>query len=147
MSEFERLLNDVFFKKTIGFDWLNMTVERSPSTFPPCNIVKTDDTSYVITFAVVGFGEDDIDIEVKDNMLTITGKIKDTESEKTVVYIHKGIATRQFKQSFTLDRFIEVKEASMSNGMLNIHLVRDIPEEKKPKKIEVKSDRKKLLLG
>jgi len=146
MSELEQFLNHAFFKKSVGFDWLNLA-EKPTSTYPPCNIIKTGDNSYVISYAIAGFGEDDIEIEVKDNILTVIGKVADNSNDKNIVYLHKGIATRQFKQSFTLDRFIEVQDATLSNGMLHINLVREVPEEAKPKRIEVKSDKPKLLLG
>tara|TARA_B100001750_G_scaffold244110_1_gene260738 strand:+ start:3018 stop:3314 length:297 start_codon:yes stop_codon:yes gene_type:complete len=87
--------------------------------------------------AVAGFAMDDIDITAHDNRLIIKGARKKEEDEKNSSYLYRGIATRNFEQEFQLADHIEVKKASMDNGMLHIHLVREIPEEKKPRKINI----------
>lgn len=140
MSELEKL----FFANSIGFDRLATLVGQKPHTYPPHNLVKVDENSYVLSFAVAGFGKDDIDVEVKDNILTIKGDVN--EKFKNMNFIHKGIATRQFKSSFELDKFLEVKDALMEDGLLHIKLVREVPEAAKPKKIDIKSDKSQLLL-
>lgn len=145
MNELERLISDMLYPKTIGFDWLN-TLQSIPkqSSYPPFNIIKNSENNYIISFAVSGFTENDINIEVNDNILTVIGNVKDKDAN--TVYLHKGIATRQFKQSFILDRFIEVKNASMMNGMLNITLERNVPEKFLPKKIEIQTFKGKQIL-
>jgi molecular chaperone IbpA len=104
-------------------------------TYPPYNLSKVDDNKYLIELAVAGFGKQNIELELAEGTLKISGKI---EGEPTENYIHKGIATRPFERKFALEDHIEVKDASMVNGLLRIWLERIIPEHKKPKKIEVK---------
>lgn len=139
MNDLDKLISDILYPKTIGYDWIN-SLQNIPkqSTFPPFNIIKNDENTYTISFAVAGFAENDINIEVKDNLLTVVGNVVVKTNTKEI-YLHKGIATRQFKQTFKLDRFIEVKDANMMNGMLNIILTRQIPEKEVPKKIEIKT--------
>lgn len=134
MSELEKL----FFANTIGFERLATLLSQKQHTYPPHNLVKLNEDMYVLSFAVAGFSEEDIDVETNENTLTIKGKVND--KLKDLNYIHKGIAARQFKVSFELDKFLEVKGAMLENGLLHIKLVREIPEEAKPKKIEVKSE-------
>lgn len=104
-------------------------------TYPPYNLSKVDDNKYLIELAVAGFGKQNIELELAEGTLKISGKI---EGDQTTNYIHKGIATRPFERKFALEDHIEVKDASMVNGLLKIWLERIIPEHKKPKKIEVK---------
>lgn len=104
-------------------------------TYPPYNLSKVDDNKYLIELAVAGFGKQNIELELAEGTLKISGKI---EGEETSNYIHKGIATRPFERKFALEDHIEVKDASMVNGLLRVWLERIIPEHKKPKKIEVK---------
>ena len=114
------------------FDRILGTVEE-PKPFPPYNIRKVTDTSYNIEIAVAGFEKDEIDITLEDHILTVTGtrKSKADESE----FIYKGIAERNFTRKFTLSDDVEVNFADIFNGILMIALKRNIPEEKKPKKI------------
>jgi len=104
-------------------------------TYPPYNLSKIDDNKYLIELAVAGFGKQNIELELAEGTLKISGKI---EGDQESNYIHKGIATRPFERKFALEDHIEVKDASMVNGLLRIWLERIIPEHKKPKKIEVK---------
>lgn len=104
-------------------------------TYPPYNLSKVDDNKYLIELAVAGFGKQNIELELAEGTLKISGKI---EGDQASNYIHKGIATRPFERKFALEDHIEVKDASMVNGLLKIWLERIIPEHKKPKKIEVK---------
>lgn len=104
-------------------------------TYPPYNLSKIDDNKYLIELAVAGFGKQNIELELAEGTLKISGKI---EGDQESSYIHKGIATRPFERKFALEDHIEVKDASMVNGLLKIWLERIIPEHKKPKKIEVK---------
>jgi len=132
------MLNDPFF---IGFDSLlnklNRPVQGS-TNYPPYNLMKTGDDTFLIELAVAGFSEEEIDIEVQDGTLTIKGEDTRYDSDK-VSYIHKGIATRNFERKFTLADTIQVDGASMHNGVLSVKLVNVIPEEKKPRKIPIGS--------
>jgi len=139
-----KLLFDPFsfpkqFNTTVGFEpiikRLSEIAETFPKvpTYPPYNIKKTGENTYLIEMAVAGFGKQDLELELQDGTLTIKGNIKADDSE----YIFKGIAERAFTRQFTLADTVEVKNADLINGMLKIWLERFIPEEKKPKKIEI----------
>lgn len=123
---------------TVGFDRLfnEMTTAAlatgTQNNYPPHNIVKVDDDHYVVELAVAGFKQDDLNIEFKDSVLTITGKKEDNRE-----YTHKGISSREFKRSFTLGEYVEAISASLADGILSVNLERIIPEEKRPKKIEI----------
>ena len=114
--------------------------ENSPNTnggYPPYNIVKdSDKEEYTISLAVAGFSKDDLEITIHDGELAIEGKISDKEDSAN--YLHKGIGTRQFKRTFKLADYMEVKDSSFKDGILNVSLVRNVPEEKQPKKIAIK---------
>ena len=122
-------LKDPFFN--MGLTTLNAT---KPS-YPPYNVVKVDDDHLVMEFAVAGFKKDEISVTTEKNVLTIKST-KDDADEKD--YLHKGIAARKFTRSFTLPEYFEVESASVDNGILYIDLIRNIPEEKKPKTIKIK---------
>ena len=119
------------------FDHLNNYVSNNVTStgFPPYNISKGGDYNYVIEMALAGFSKKDIEIEVADGTLTIRSTKENEESEDT---IHRGISYRKFNRKFTLADDIIVKDASLENGMLQINLERIVPEEKKPRLIEVK---------
>jgi len=104
--------------------------------YPPYNIVKLDSNHYRIDMAVAGFSKEEIEIERKGDILTISGKKKENQSENEK-YLHKGIALRPFKKSFTLNTYVDVKEAELKNGLLSVHLVKELPEHLKPKKIPI----------
>lgn len=146
VDAFLKNLSDPFslpktFNTTVGFDEilkrLATVSENLPkiSAYPPYNIVKVDDNKYVIEIAVAGFGKQDLEIELKEGVLTVKGNIdaKDTAFD----FLYKGIADRAFTRSFTLADTVEVKNADLINGMLKIWLERFIPEEKKAKKIDI----------
>jgi molecular chaperone IbpA len=123
------------------FDRLFDESENIPTTqinYPPYNIIKTDDVNYVIQLAVAGFSKNDIEIETKENHLTVRSVEKDAELVDEVEYLHKGISNRSFKRSFTIADDVEVNGASYENGMLSISLTRIIPEEKQPRLIKIK---------
>lgn len=105
--------------------------------YPPYNIVKTDNNKYTVEIALAGFSKTDIDIEIKDSTLVISGK---TTSEDLEKYIYKGIADRAFKRSFELADTVEVMSSQLINGMLKIYLENIIPENKKPRKVEIKDE-------
>lgn len=130
---------DKFF---VGFDEqfnrmakLHDDVTKNIPNYPPYNIKKTGDNTYVIELAVAGFAKHDIEIEFADDKLIVKGNTKDDESSD---FLFKGIAARNFTRTFVLDDHIEIRDAAMLNGMLKIALERIIPEHKKSKKIEVR---------
>jgi len=135
---------------TVGFDSLFdrlfEDVERNGNStgFPPYNIRKDDEELYTIEMAVAGFSKEDLEAELKDGVLTVRSKPDQDEGE----YLHRGIAKRSFSRSFTLSDDMIIQGADLVNGMLIINLERVIPEEKKPKMIEIgestKSKIKKL---
>lgn len=128
------MLNDPFF---IGIDRVldrMRTVTPGQTNYPPYNIVKTDEDHYELQLAIAGFTQDDLDVEVKDGVLTIEGK-KEAEDEKN--YIHKGISARAFRRTFTLSDTIIINGADLTDGILTIKLENIIPEEKKPRKIAI----------
>ncbi len=138
------------FRSTVGFDRLSQMLESSlltdqGSSYPPYNIVKVDDDHYRITMAVAGFSENDIDITAKENQLVVQGKALDREENKDVTYLHRGIAERAFERRFQLAEHIRVTNAGLSNGLLTVELVREIPEAMKPRKIDIKSGSAKKL--
>ena len=121
------------------FDRMLESTERYSSNYPPYNIHKLNDNNYKIEIALAGYSKDDIELELKDNTLTVRNKVKEKViNEDTNGVIHKGIATRQFERSFTISEDIKVKNAELKNGLLNIDLERIIPEEKKPRLIDIK---------
>ena len=114
----------------LGFEQLERMLERSAKSgnegYPPFNIEQTSDTSYRITLAVAGFGESDLSITVEDRQLVIRGRQRDDSEQR--VFLHRGIAARQFQRSFVLADGVEVGEALMENGLLHIDLKRAQPE-------------------
>lgn len=129
-----------FTRSTVGFDRLFDVLDRQFSnsvstSYPPYNIIKTGEDSYQIEIAVAGFREDELDITVKDYVLSVTGEQKRDEEE--VNYLHKGISARTFNRTFTLGEHVEVKAATVQNGLLIVDLERKVPEEAKPKKIAI----------
>ena len=106
--------------------------------YPPYNIVKRSDDIYEVEIAVSGFTQDEINIELEDGVMTVTGKKNPEESK--VDYLHKGIAERDFTRKFTLSDTIEVRGADLNNGILSIVLENVIPEHKKPRTIEIGKD-------
>ena len=139
------------FRSTVGFDrfarlldTLPETVESAPA-YPPYNIEADGEDKYRITMALAGFTEDMLNIEVKENLLTVSGKAGKEEAE--VTYLHHGIAERDFLRKFQLDDHVKVVGANLVNGLLTVDLAREIPEEKKPRVIEIKKSEPKSLLG
>lgn len=114
------------------FDELSGTLKNT--SYPPYNIRKIDEENYELELAVAGFSKSDIEMVVKDQVLTIKGtKVAKLDSE----YIHKGIGERDFTQSFVLAEYVKIVTASMNDGILNVKLTRELPEEKKPRSIEI----------
>jgi len=125
---------------SIGFDrMLDTLFDENVSTtnYPPYNIVKVDDSNYAIEIAIAGFSKDEIEIETKENTLTIKSQSR-PEGDDDKQYLHKGISNRAFTRSFTISDDVVVKGATFENGLLNVQLERIIPEEKKPRLIKIK---------
>ena len=129
----------------VGFDNIFNELERlvegtqpAPS-FPPHNILKVNDTNYVVELAVAGFGKDEIDIQLEDGNLIIKGEKKDKEG---LEYVYRGIATRAFTKKIRLMETIEVRGAEFKDGILRIGLENVIPDHKKPRKIQIESELK-----
>lgn len=127
---------------SVGFDSLfDSLFDHQPiqtSNYPPYNIVKHSDENFTIEMAVAGFKKEDIEIESKENILTVSSlNVKDIVPKEGPTYLHRGISRRQFKKRFTLSNDVFVKDAKMEDGMLYIHLERIIPEEKRPRLIDI----------
>jgi molecular chaperone IbpA len=135
------------YKNTVGYDRFARlldtmnTVETAGNGYPPYNIERLDENEYRITMAVAGFSEEDLNIEVKENALTVNGE-KDQDQSGTE-FLHQGIAARDFERRFQLADFVEVAGAKIENGLLHIDLKREIPEAMKPRTIEISADKGK----
>lgn len=133
-------------RATVGFDrMMNLLdhatrVDEGSLSYPPYNIEKLGEDDYRIVMAVAGFGEEDLDVTVKENSLVISGKKERPEAESEEVrYLHRGIATRAFERRFDLADHIKVTGARIENGLLFVDLVREIPEAMKPRTIKIES--------
>lgn len=140
---FGRDLFKDFDKLYVGFDdqfnklaKIHDDLAKNIPNYPPYNLRKTGENTYVVELALAGFAKQDIEIELADGKLIVKGNVNSDDNDNNFVF--KGIANRAFTRTFALDDQIEVKDAEMFNGMLKVFLERIIPEHKKPKKIEVK---------
>lgn len=129
------------FRSTVGFDrvfeLLDAVSNESGGGYPPYNIEKSGENGYRITIAVAGFTDKDIEIVQQENSLRVTGKMADRNDSGNVSYLHRGIATRAFERRFELADHVRVSGAALENGLLHIDLVREVPEEKKPRVIPI----------
>jgi len=129
------------YRSTVGFDRLFSLLDRPGNfevpTYPPYNIERTGENAYRVTVAVAGFTENDLSIEVKENALTIRGEKQASKSETAGDVLHQGIASRAFERRFQLADHVEVKGATLENGLLHVDLVREIPEAMKPRQIPI----------
>jgi molecular chaperone IbpA len=128
-----------FRRSTVGFDRLFDLLEngsgwQAADNYPPFDLERVSEDGYRITLAVAGFRPDEIDVTAQQNQLIVSGR-KSGDGEGS--YIHRGIATRAFERRFGLADFVQVKGAELRDGMLSIDLAREIPEEMKPRKIEI----------
>ncbi len=110
-------------------------ITASQTAFPPVNVIKTDEYNFIVELAIAGYKLDEIEITTERNSLKVTGK-KAEEDDR--VYLVKGIAGRKFSRQFVLSDTVVVRDANLADGVLSIHLENVIPEEKKPRKIEIK---------
>src|SRR5271165_1316371 len=138
------------YRSTVGFDrMVSMLdqlsgVEGSVPSYPPYNIERTNENAYRISVAVAGFTDADLSIETKENRLAIRGEKQTNDEEKTGDVLYQGIAARNFERSFQLADHVQVKGASLENGLLHIDLVREIPKAMKPRAIPIASSSKVL---
>jgi len=129
------------FRSTVGFDHVSRLLDSAfagvdeGTSYPPYNIEKTGENEYRVTMAVAGFGEDDIEITQHQNTLSIKGKAKQAEAETRTLY--RGIAARAFDRRFELADYVQVTGATLVNGLLQVELVREVPEAMKPRTIAV----------
>lgn len=129
-------------RSSIGFENLNRLVELAGrvepgDAYPPYNIEKLGDGAYRIQMAVAGFGRHELDIMVQENTLVVTGQADPDADVKERVFLHRGIGKRAFERRFQLADTIKVTGAGFENGLLNIELVREIPEHKRPRKVDI----------
>lgn len=131
------------FRSSVGFDRLTQLMEsqlqKAEPTYPPYNIEKTGEDTYRITLAVAGFDKADLDVTVQENRLIVSGRLNDKarEQDEKTQYLYRGIAGRAFRHAFDLADTVRVNGADLVNGLLHIDLVREIPERKKPRQIEI----------
>ena len=127
------------YRSTVGFDrvfdLLDTVGKSETGGYPPYNIERLDENDYRVTLAVAGFAEDELDVELHENTLTVTGSRGDSDEGRT--FLDQGIAGRSFQRRFQLAEHVKVAGASLVNGLLNIELKREIPESAKPRKISI----------
>ena len=136
------------YRSTVGFDRMFNLIDSlgqvdNGNAYPPYNIERTGENAYRVTMAVAGFGQDDLDIEVKENTLSIRGQKSETEAEKGREFLHQGIASRAFERRFQLADHVEVKGASLEHGLLHVDLEREIPEAMKARTISIANGTRK----
>jgi molecular chaperone IbpA len=128
-----------FRRSTVGFDRLFEMLENGTSLqtgegYPPFDLERDGDDRFRITMAVAGFRQEEIDITAQQNLLIVSGRKQEGDEGR---YIHRGIAARSFERRFALGDYVQVKNAELRDGLLSIELAREIPEEMKPRKIEI----------
>jgi len=124
-DHFEHMMDDSFFRGTVG-------------NFPPYNIVKTGENTYDVELALAGFSKNDIEVEYKENLLTVRSKKQEETKDEDGNVIHRGISKRMFSKSFTIANDVEVKGAELKDGLLKVSMERIVPEHKKAKLIDIK---------
>jgi molecular chaperone IbpA len=138
------------FRSTVGFDRLfdlMDSVAEQSNGYPPYNIERADETHYRITLAVAGFSEKDLNIEVKEGVLTVTGQRDEQNPAEPRSFLYQGIAGRAFERRFQLAEHVEVRAARLENGLLHIDLERLIPEEKKTRRVAINTPELKSIEG
>ena len=139
-----------FYRSTIGFDRLLSMLDKhaGPDTngqsYPPYNIERTGENAYRVSVAVAGFNEPELSVEAKENTLTIRGEKNAKDEAKRGEVLYQGIAARTFERVFQLADFVQVKGASLENGLLHVDLVREIPEAKKARTIPINGNGKTI---
>jgi molecular chaperone IbpA len=130
------------YRSTVGFDRLAQLLDSVAGAdvdvpYPPYNIERTGENEYRITMAVAGFSPEEIKVDVRESTLTVRGERKAEASEADRRYLHRGIASRSFERKFQLADHVEVKGADLKDGLLNVDLVRNLPERMRPRSIPV----------
>ena len=138
-----------FYRATVGFDRVfdlldSVTGQASSNGYPPYNIEKAGDNAYRIVMAVAGFAEAELNVTQKENELLVAGKSQ-ANGNGEAQYLYRGIAGRNFERRFQLADHVKVSGAKLANGLLTIDLQREIPEEKKPRAIEIEAEAPKAL--
>lgn len=131
------------YRSGVGFDRIFSLIdqlgsyEQPNAAYPPYNIEKLDENAYRISLAIAGFGPDDLSIDAHENALIVRGEKAQHEDDKPREFLHQGIAGRAFERRFQLADYVNVVAARLENGLLHIDLVREVPEAKKPRRIEI----------
>jgi len=137
------------YRSTVGFDRLftmldSLAQPDQTQTYPPYNIERTAENAYRITMAVAGFGESELSVEARENVLTVKGEKTESEGNgEKAEFLYRGIAARSFERRFQLADHVEVRGAKLENGLLHVDLVREIPDTAKPRRIEISVDQAK----
>jgi len=137
------------YRSSVGYDRFGSLLdaafqtEKTSSGYPPYNIEVVEENNYTITVAVAGFKQDELDIQVENGVLTVRGKKE--ASDEAPNFLHQGIATRSFERKFNLADHIEVVNADLQDGLLNVSLVKEVPEAMKPKSIAINGDAPRVI--
>ena len=127
------------YRSVVGFDRLATLLETAAADatpgYPPYNIERTDENAYRVDLAVAGFRPDELSIEVKENLLTVTGR--KTANDEVRTYLHRGLAERNFVRRFQLADYVVVADANLADGLLSISLQRELPEALKPRQVPI----------
>ena len=128
------------YRSVVGFDRLADLLDSasadSANGYPPYNIERTDQNAYRVEIAVAGFKPEELSIEVKENLLTVQGRKPANDEARR--FLHRGLAERNFERRFQLADYVVVTDAALADGLLSISLVRELPEQLKPRRVEIK---------
>ena len=137
------------YRSVVGFDRLADLLESATTEaatgYPPYNIERTDENAYRIEIAVAGFRPEELNVEVKENLLTVQGRKAANEDDRR--FLHRGLAERNFERRFQLADYVVVTDANLADGLLSISLKRELPEALKPRRIEIGSGKSPLIEG
>ena len=137
------------YRSVVGFDRLQNLLEtaaaESAAGYPPYNIERTDENAYRIDIAVAGFRPEELNVEVKENLLTVQGRKTANDAERR--YLHRGLAERNFERRFQLADYVLVTDANLADGLLSISLKRELPEALKPRRVEISVGPSQLIEG
>lgn len=137
------------YRSVVGFDRLAQLLETASvdqaGGYPPYNIERTDENAYRIEIAVAGFRPEELNIEVKENLLTVQGRKAANDAERR--FLHRGLAERDFERRFQLADYVVVTDARLADGLLSISLRRELPEALKPRRIEIATTSAPLIEG
>jgi molecular chaperone IbpA len=140
------------FRSTVGFDRLFDTLDQvsqhdAGQSYPPYNIERSGENSYRVSIAVAGFAEKDLNVEVRDGLLTVIGKRDEAEKGDNKGLLYQGIAGRAFERRFQLADHVEVRGAKLENGLLHVDLEQIVPEEKKPRRVIINAPELRTIEG